>query len=110
LLSLAEKTDLFLFDLKLMDDEQHKQYTGVSNRPILENLSALAKAHRQIWLRIPIIRVSRRCGQSRRDCRAGRRAAGYSPGVPAALSQDRGRQVQTARLAVSAGRYRTAES
>lgn len=55
LLSLAEVTDLFLFDLKLMDDEKHKQYTGVSNRPILDNLSALAKVYRNIWLRVPII-------------------------------------------------------
>lgn len=55
LLSLAEVADLFLFDLKLMDDKKHKQYTGVSNRPILENLSALAGFHRNIWLRVPII-------------------------------------------------------
>lgn len=55
LLSLAAETDLFLFDLKLMDDEKHKQYTGFSNRPILENLAALATVHHNIWLRVPIV-------------------------------------------------------
>ena len=29
-------TDLVLFDLKLMDDEKHRQYTGMSNRKILD--------------------------------------------------------------------------
>ncbi len=55
LLALAEVTDLFLYDLKLMDDEKHKQYTGVSNRPILDNLSALSRVHPNIWLRVPIV-------------------------------------------------------
>lgn len=39
---VAEFADLFLFDLKLMDDEKHKFYTGVSNKIILENLKMLA--------------------------------------------------------------------
>lgn len=30
--------DLFLWDVKDTDDERHKAYTGVSNRPILDNL------------------------------------------------------------------------
>lgn len=30
--------DLFLWDVKDTDDARHKRYTGVSNRPILENL------------------------------------------------------------------------
>ncbi len=41
-LSVAGQTDLFLFDLKHMDPEIHRQYTGVSNRKILSNLEALA--------------------------------------------------------------------
>jgi pyruvate formate lyase activating enzyme len=55
LLEIARRTDLFLFDVKLMDDAKHRHYTGVSNGPILENLRALAKAHANIWLRVPVI-------------------------------------------------------
>jgi len=42
LLRIAPWADLFLFDLKHMDDARHRELTGVSNRRILENLSALA--------------------------------------------------------------------
>jgi len=44
LLRVAPWTDLFLFDLKQMDDGRHRELTGVSNRRILENLAALADA------------------------------------------------------------------
>jgi len=44
LLRIAPWTDLFLFDLKQMDDGRHRELTGVSNRRILENLAALADA------------------------------------------------------------------
>jgi pyruvate formate lyase activating enzyme len=55
LLSVAPLVDLFLYDLKIMDDAKHRQYTGVSNVPILENLKALANSHNNIWIRMPII-------------------------------------------------------
>jgi pyruvate formate lyase activating enzyme len=55
LLEIAPLTDLFLYDLKLMDEVRHKTHTGVSNRLILENLRALGRLHNQIWLRIPLI-------------------------------------------------------
>jgi len=55
LLEVAGLSDLVLYDLKLMDDARHRQYTGVSNGPILANLRALAQAHRNIWLRVPVI-------------------------------------------------------
>jgi pyruvate formate lyase activating enzyme len=47
--------DVFLFDLKLMDDVKHQMATGVSNRPILENLLALSSGSQQIRIRIPVI-------------------------------------------------------
>lgn len=53
--SLREYIDLFLFDLKIMDDERHIQYTGVSNRLILSNLRQLAEAGSAITVRIPLI-------------------------------------------------------
>jgi pyruvate formate lyase activating enzyme len=47
--------DLFLYDLKIMDDDAHRRYTGVSNQLILENLKKLNQAGARIWIRIPII-------------------------------------------------------
>ncbi len=48
-------TDLFLFDLKHLDDKKHAGLTGVSNMIILENLRILAGEARSIMLRIPVI-------------------------------------------------------
>lgn len=47
--------DTFLYDLKLIDDEQHKMYTGVSNQLILGNLKALVMNDQQVIVRIPLI-------------------------------------------------------
>lgn len=47
--------DLFLFDLKIMDDARHIKFTGVSNAIILENLKRLSKHGQKIIIRIPII-------------------------------------------------------
>lgn len=48
-------TNLFLFDLKLMDDHRHRQFTGVSNKLILENLKKLIEIGKQIVVRVPVI-------------------------------------------------------
>lgn len=55
LLEVAGLADLMLYDLKMMDDAKHRQYTGVSNAPVLANLKALAGVHNNIWLRVPVI-------------------------------------------------------
>ena len=47
--------DLFLYDLKLLDDARHRELTGVSNRLILENLRRLSELGHAIVLRVPII-------------------------------------------------------
>ncbi len=52
---IMDKVDLFLFDIKHMDDKKHKKYTGVSNESILKNLRKLAQNGNKIWIRIPII-------------------------------------------------------
>ena len=49
------KVDLFLYDLKLMGNERHKKYTGVSNEIILENLKKLSSVHHNISIRFPVI-------------------------------------------------------
>jgi len=55
---MGNVTDI-LFDLKSIDDDVHKEYTGVSNQGILENLRMLAAdsgtAHKLI-LRMPLIK------------------------------------------------------
>jgi pyruvate formate lyase activating enzyme len=53
--SVRQYVDLFLYDLKLMDDERHRAFTGVSNRPILENLRRLSREGHRIVLRVPVI-------------------------------------------------------
>lgn len=50
-----DQADLFLYDLKLIDEVAHEKFTGVSNRLILRNLAALAEARRPIAIRFPII-------------------------------------------------------
>jgi len=55
LLKVAQKTDLFLYDLKLMDAENHRKYTGVSNEQILANLMRLAQNDARIQVRVPVI-------------------------------------------------------
>lgn len=55
LLRAAAVCDLFLYDVKMMDDSRHRRFTGVSNELILSNLRTLAEHHDQIWLRLPII-------------------------------------------------------
>jgi pyruvate formate lyase activating enzyme len=55
LMEVAHRTDLFLFDLKMMDPERHRKWTGVSNEKILENLKMLAESGANIIIRIPMI-------------------------------------------------------
>jgi len=56
LLEVAKHTELFLIDLKVMDAQKHKEFTGVSNQKILSNITALAKTNCEIILRIPLIK------------------------------------------------------
>ncbi|RAO99853.1 pyruvate formate-lyase [Petrotoga sp. 9PW.55.5.1] len=55
--SVIEHVDLFLYDLKLIDENEHIRYTGVSNRVILDNLRYLANKRKaeDIIIRFPVI-------------------------------------------------------
>ena len=55
LMSVAELTDLFLFDLKMMDSDKHERYTGISNQRIIDNLRQLADQKTTIIIRYPLI-------------------------------------------------------
>lgn len=52
---VAEHVDLFLFDLKIIDRDQHRAFTGVTNDVILDNLRWLAEQKSEVVVRVPII-------------------------------------------------------
>jgi pyruvate formate lyase activating enzyme len=52
---MSDKVDLFLYDIKMMDERKHRKYTGVSNKPILENFKRLAENGSDILVRFPVI-------------------------------------------------------
>lgn len=47
--------DLFLYDLKIMDETEHEKYIGVSNLRILSNLARLTERGDKVIVRIPMI-------------------------------------------------------
>jgi pyruvate formate lyase activating enzyme len=47
--------DYFLSDVKLWDSQAHKQYTGVPNERILENVRFLAEKNADMTIRVPLI-------------------------------------------------------
>ncbi|MBR6762266.1 MAG: glycyl-radical enzyme activating protein [Clostridia bacterium] len=48
-------TNTYLYDLKCLDEEIHRFFTGHDNRLILEDLEKLAKSGANLWIRIPVI-------------------------------------------------------
>jgi pyruvate formate lyase activating enzyme len=50
---LVEHADLILYDLKLIDPEEHRHWTGAGNEAILENARRLAG--RNVEVRVPLI-------------------------------------------------------
>ena len=53
---LMGKADLFLFDIKHMDNERHKALTGVGNGAILRNLRRLLERYpEKVRIRMPLI-------------------------------------------------------
>jgi len=55
LLGMADKVDLFLYDVKLMDRARHGEATSVGNETILTNLAALVAVHTDVIIRFPVI-------------------------------------------------------
>ena len=53
--SIMDFTDLFLFDIKFIDNKLHQKYAGVSNETILTNLKILVANNKNITLRLPVI-------------------------------------------------------
>jgi len=55
LMKVADVIDLFLYDIKVVDDAVHLAHTGVSNRSILRNLRVLDEMRKRIWIRFPLV-------------------------------------------------------
>lgn len=55
ILDVAAETDLFLYDIKHMDSQKHKKYTGIDNTVILENLISISEAGAKINIRFPFM-------------------------------------------------------
>jgi len=52
---IYDLTDIFLFDLKILDEELHLKFTGVTNNLILNNLRYLTEKGNKVIVRIPLI-------------------------------------------------------
>ncbi len=52
---VAALTDLFLYDLKFMDNARHEEHLGVSNALILDNLRELCERGCPTWVRVPLV-------------------------------------------------------
>ena len=52
---ISKHTDLFLYDLKVINDDKHTKFTGVSNKLILENLKTLSDGGPKTVVRFPLI-------------------------------------------------------
>lgn len=52
---VLDECDYVLYDLKLIDNEKHRYYTGVPNELILDNYRTLVKSGKKFSTRIPLI-------------------------------------------------------
>ncbi|PLX17999.1 MAG: glycyl-radical enzyme activating protein, partial [Marinilabiliales bacterium] len=52
---VAKLTDTFLYDIKIIDENLHKKFTGVSAKQVLSNLLWLDQSAKDVVLRFPVI-------------------------------------------------------
>lgn len=52
---ILKRMDLIFVDIKLMEDKQHKIFTGRGNKLILENIQKIDALTKDIVIRIPLI-------------------------------------------------------
>jgi pyruvate formate lyase activating enzyme len=48
-------TDLLLYDIKCQDSGKHREFTGVGNERILENLKRIGQQGKRVWARVPLV-------------------------------------------------------
>jgi len=47
--------DTLIMDLKHIDTDMHRKYTGISNKKIKENIGKAMEQHPKVWIRTPLI-------------------------------------------------------
>lgn len=52
---IAESVDMFLCDIKHLDPDKHKKFTGVDNQLILDNIALLASLGKEVIVRVPVV-------------------------------------------------------
>jgi len=52
---VIEYTDIFLYDVKAIDEDVHIRSTGVTNKKVLENLKKIDEAGKKIEIRVPYV-------------------------------------------------------
>ncbi len=52
---VIDKADMFLYDLKLINENEHVKYCGTDNKIILENYKKLAESKKPFITRVPLI-------------------------------------------------------
>ncbi len=68
--TVTEPADLLLFDMKHHDREKHREYTGVSNETITDNMKSAVRAGKHVIARIPVIpNVNNSPDDAREFCR-----------------------------------------
>ncbi len=71
---IAPRVDLFLYDIKQMDSQRHRDLTGVGNERVLENLNWLLDNGYNVRVRMPLVNG---CNADENEIRA--RAAFLAP-------------------------------
>lgn len=79
---VAARCELFLVDLKLMDSDRHKFFTGVGNELILSNIRMLASSGHELIIRIPLIKGVNADEGNIRACAQYLRSLGISRKAP----------------------------
>ncbi len=70
--------DLYLMDIKMMDSQKHKEYTGVNNELILSNAKKIAESGVELIIRTPVVPT---VNDTAEDIRAISKFAATLPGV-----------------------------
>lgn len=53
--ALVHAADLILYDLKVMDEEKHYQFTGIPLQVVLDNAQRVAETGKPLWIRTPVV-------------------------------------------------------
>ncbi len=52
---ILPRADMIITDIKHMDPQKHREYTGAGNELILDNIASIAAANKPLIIRIPVI-------------------------------------------------------